>query len=82
MAKLEHDLQYCYFIGQAEALLGRVDEAVSWMVKAARFGYCNWPYIAKVDPLIQKLRGEPAFEAALEEIHCLWMELPAKVDAP
>lgn len=81
VAKLEHDLQYCYFMCQAHAPLGRMSEAVSLMQKAARFGHCHWPYFAKVDPLVETLRGTPDFEAALEDVRRIWSALPDRVDA-
>jgi TolB-like protein/tetratricopeptide (TPR) repeat protein len=63
-----------YGIGCAYALLGRKAEALVWLRRTAEEGMPCYPLFAK-DPFLNSLRGEPEFEAFLEELHAEWERL-------
>jgi serine/threonine protein kinase/class 3 adenylate cyclase len=56
-----------YNIGSAYALLGRNTEAIPWLKMAAEDGFPCYE-LFKIDPNLQKLRGDPAFKALMQEL--------------
>ena len=60
-----------YWLGVAYALMGRKDEAMSWLENAVEHGFPCYPLFQK-DPYLQSLRGEPEFQALLLRIQKQW----------
>ena len=54
-------------LGAACAQLGRAEEAVEWLRKAAETGFPCHPWYAR-DPLLGPLHGRPGFESFMEEL--------------
>ena len=56
-----------FWIGSALAILGRYDEAVRWLTKAADEGYPSYPRFS-TDQSLAPLKGHPGFEALLARL--------------
>src|SRR3990167_6271351 len=56
-----------YNIASAYALMGRNREALAWLRRAAAEGLPCYPLFEK-DPNLDKLRGEPEFQAFLKDL--------------
>lgn len=62
------DLHHVDFhVGAALSLMGRRDEAVQWLKKAADEGYPSYPRFVN-DPSLAGLKDQPAFRALLERL--------------
>ena len=75
-AGLSHVHHAQYHIGATLALLGRQDEAVRWLKKAADEGY-TWYTRFSRDRSLEALKGHPAFEALLARLrqgHEHWLK--------
>ena len=56
-----------FWIGSTLAILGRYDEAVRWLTKAADEGYPSYPRFS-TDQSLAPLKGHPGFEALLARL--------------
>ena len=62
------DIHHTQFaIGCTLALLGRRDEALVWLTKAANEGYPSYPRFS-TEPDLSSLKGHPGFDALLERL--------------
>jgi tetratricopeptide (TPR) repeat protein len=62
------DIHHAEFaIGSTLALLGRRDEALVWLTKAANEGYPSYPRFS-TEPDLSTLKGHPGFDALLERL--------------
>ena len=62
------DIHHAQFdIGRTLLLLGKTDEAVLWLTKAADEGYPSYPKFS-TEPDLGSLKGHPAFLAMLERL--------------
>jgi hypothetical protein len=48
--------------------LGEKDRAIDELERAYRDGESNFLFIIKVDPMLDDLRGQPRFEALVQQI--------------
>jgi len=71
-AAARNDLQYSLWIAEAFALLGDAAQAVEWIRVAMSRGYFAYPFIANHDWLFDRIRGAPAFRAALDDMRAGW----------
>jgi eukaryotic-like serine/threonine-protein kinase len=60
-----------YFITWAYAQMGKTEMAVEWLRDTAREGWPCYPLFAR-DPHLDPLRGDPRFEAVLQDIKAEW----------
>ena len=56
-----------FWIGSTLAILGRYDEAVRWLTRAADEGYPSYPRFS-TDQSLAPLKGHPGFEALLARL--------------
>jgi hypothetical protein len=56
-----------YDVACVHALLGDMDQGVRWLREVSANGYPCHPFFA-IDPLLDGLRGDPAFAAWLDEV--------------
>jgi hypothetical protein len=62
------DIHHAQFdIGRTLLLLGKTDEAVLWLTKAADEGYPSYPKFS-TDPDLGSLKEHPGFSAMLERL--------------
>ena len=60
---------------QCYAMVGETRSAISWLERAIRHGYANYPLLARTDPLLEKVRGDPDFQQLMEELRPRWEAL-------
>ena len=60
-----------YDIACAYAVLGKTDEALSWLRRTAADGFPCYPLFEK-DPLLASLRSDRDFQAFLGEMKAMW----------
>ncbi len=70
---LSHVHHAQFHIGAALGLLGRHNEAVLWLRKAAAEGYPSYPRFSK-DQSLAPLKGNPEFEALRTRLHDDWQK--------
>ena len=63
--------------GQAYAIAGDVAQAVHWTGVAVDRGFIHYPFLAKHDPFLSALAGDPAWDALLEQTRQRWEAFPA-----
>ena len=64
---LSHVHHAQFYIGSALGVLGRYDEAVRWLTKAANEGYQSYPRFS-TDQSLASLKGHAGFAALLERL--------------
>ena len=80
--KVWSDLQYTHLMAQAQAILGRPDEALRWLRRAIERGLIHYPFLARGDPLLANLRGDPRFGELLESVRARWERFERDIDTP
>lgn len=76
------DFQYTWIMAQAQAALGRCDEALRWLERATERGFIHYPFLSTGDPLLANLRGNPGFEALMARVEKRWRDFEDAVTAP
>ena len=71
------DHHVAYSLGAAEAQLGRKEQAVGWLRRAADTGFPCHPWYAR-DPLLDPLRSNPDFERFMQELEAAQRAAPAR----
>jgi adenylate cyclase len=71
------DHHVAYHLGAAYAQLGDSRSAVKWLTVAARTGLPCYPWYAR-DPMLDPLRGDPAFQRLLSSLEEAWRVLAAR----
>jgi serine/threonine-protein kinase len=69
-----------YYLGLANAVLGRKREALTWLRMAAAQGFPCYPLFAG-DPNLSSLKGDPDFETFMREMKTQWERLKAEAAA-
>lgn len=59
-------------LAEAHALSGNNAGAVRWLAEAVRHGFINYPFLARHNPMFHDLRGDPDFQALLEDVRRRW----------
>ena len=71
-ALAERDIQYSWMIGAGYAMLGMVEEALTWLKQAMSRGFINYPFLAEHEPFLAGIRSEPAFQELMQEVKRRW----------
>ncbi len=56
------------FVAECHAAAGDVGGALDWLENAVELGLAHHRYLARVDPLLENVRGEPRFRELLERV--------------
>ncbi len=56
-----------YQIACVYAVLGKTDKAMAWLERSVDTGFACWPFF-RVDPYLESLREEPAFEQLVADL--------------
>ncbi|HVS63173.1 MAG TPA: hypothetical protein VMT85_06665, partial [Thermoanaerobaculia bacterium] len=67
-----NDFQFTWIMAQAQAALGRRDEAMRWLERATERGFIHYPFLSTGDPLLASLRGTPRFESLMARVELRW----------
>jgi serine/threonine-protein kinase len=65
------DHHVAYSLGAAYAQLGRLEEARTWLDRAATSGFPNYPWYLH-DPLLAPIRRDPSSRGFLERLRAQW----------
>jgi non-specific serine/threonine protein kinase len=71
-AVLGSDPQYSWFLAECYAVIDDRHCALEWLDRAASRGFINYPLLAERDPLLEPLRGEPAFQELIAGVKRQW----------
>jgi non-specific serine/threonine protein kinase len=71
-AVLGSDPQYSWFLAECYAVIDDRHCALEWLDRAASRGFINYPLLAERDPLLESLRGEPAFQELIAGVKRQW----------
>jgi TolB-like protein/Flp pilus assembly protein TadD len=74
------DFQYTHIMAQAQAVLGRNDEALRWLKQATDRGLIHHPFLSGRDSLLRSLHGDPRFEALMEGVRVRWERFEQDVE--
>ena len=64
-------------LAQGYALAGRPERALQCLAMAVDRGFINHPFLARHDPFLESLRGDPRFQRLLEAVHDRWEKFEA-----
>ncbi len=59
-------------MAECDALIGERDEAITSLECAVNLGAVNYPFYAKIDPLLENIRGEERFKKLMERTKFAW----------
>jgi len=71
------DWQYSTLVADGYALLNEKDQAYDWLENGIGRGFSNYPYLARLDPLLENLRGEERFEKLMAKVKDVWEKFEA-----
>jgi tetratricopeptide (TPR) repeat protein len=54
------------------SLLDEKEEGLKWLDHAINQGFINYPFLAKNDPFLENIRGEPRFKKLMERVKHEW----------
>ena len=74
----EVDKEFCWLIAVAFASVGDADEALRWLSGAVAMGFVNHRFFSEHDPFLAKLRGDPRFEALMDQARAKQREIEAE----
>lgn len=74
----DHFHHAAFILSAACAEMGRPDEAVAWLRRAAETGMPNYP-LFRDNPSISKLRGNPEYEQFMAQLKRRWDQLAASL---
>jgi len=69
---LWNDPECPFWMAGWTALLGRHQESVEWLGRAVERGWINYPLMARDDPFLEKVRGDPGFLELMERVKPEW----------
>ena len=63
---------FALIMSEANALIGRNDEALRWTRTAVGRGFINYPFLAQHSHFLRPVRGDQRFQRLLEEVRPRW----------
>jgi tetratricopeptide (TPR) repeat protein len=66
------DEMYPLWMAESYALVGELDEAVSWLDHGREWGFINYPFLQEHDPFLKNLRRNPRFKTLMERVKHEW----------
>ena len=68
---------FARLLAGAYARAGELDYAIHWLEVAVDRGFINYPFLARVDPSLANLRGEPRFQQLMATVRDRWERFKA-----
>ena len=59
-------------LADAYATAGLSEPAIRWLEVAVDRGFINYPFLAEVNPVLERVRGEESFRRLMERVHTRW----------
>lgn len=78
-ANLWSDFQFTHVMAQAQALLGRTEEALRWLRRSVSRGFLHHEFLSR-DPLLASLRANQEFASLMADVRRAAADLKARVD--
>jgi hypothetical protein len=63
--------------GEAFALIGDAETAVTWLRRSTELGFIHYPFLAEHDRHLERIRETPQFQAYLAEVKERWQAFEA-----
>jgi hypothetical protein len=63
---------FALIVGEANALIGRNDDAIRWTRTAVDRGFINYPFLARHSQYLNPVRADPRFQQLLAEVRPRW----------
>lgn len=63
------------------ALVGETDRAFRWLQRWVDRGSINYPMLARGDPMLEPLRGDPRFQRLLDRVRPEWESFVPRFEA-
>lgn len=60
------------FIAESHALAGDIESALDWLERAVELGMANYPYLSRIDPFLENVRGDRRFRELMERVEAEW----------
>ncbi|MDX1673214.1 MAG: BTAD domain-containing putative transcriptional regulator [Longimicrobiales bacterium] len=64
-----------WWIASALAMAGQLDDALPWLENAVRLGFVDHPFLSRIDPCLENLRGHPSFTRLMDRVREEWERL-------
>lgn len=61
-----------WWIASALAMVGEIDQAVRWLENAVRLGFIDHPFLSRLDPCLERLRGTRSFDRLMDRVAERW----------
>jgi non-specific serine/threonine protein kinase len=74
---VRRDAQLSYFLADLNAMGAQTQAALRWLETAAGRGFCNYPFVAKHDPMLANIRDEPDFQRIAARMKEEWQSFDA-----
>jgi hypothetical protein len=68
---------FARFLAEGYAMVGAAERAIDWLVVAVDRGYINYPFLARHDPCLQRVRSQPRFRRLMETVRERWQSFEA-----
>jgi tetratricopeptide (TPR) repeat protein len=62
------DMEYPQSIADSYAIVGELDEALTWLRLAVQRGFINRRFLTEIDPFLEPLRPDPRFAEVMSEV--------------
>ena len=74
-----HTEMFSRFLAECHAVAGDAAGALEWLESAVEKGLVHHPYLARIDPLLESVRGESGFRELMERVEAAWVAFDAPV---
>jgi tetratricopeptide (TPR) repeat protein len=72
LAVYRNDTAGIWSLADIYTLNGETDEALSWLEHGLDIGCFNYPYLSRLDPYLENLRGDPRFQSLMVRVKRVW----------
>ena len=63
---------FCWWAADALALAGEREGALEFVERVVALGWINYPFLARSEPFLANIRGEPRFANLMERVRRAW----------
>ena len=67
-----NDTEGRWWMSEDYSLLDEKEEALKWLEHAVNRGFINYPFLSKMSPHLENIRGEPRFKKLMERVKHEW----------
>jgi len=57
---------FARFLAEGYAMAGAAERAIDWLTLAVDRGYIDYPFLARHDPCLERVRSQPRFRQLME----------------